>query len=117
MHSMFCGSVFNGDVSKWNILSVVVFDYMFCCTMFNCDISLWQLKKINDTMFIESSIQKSFKPVKRLKIYNLKIIKNDCMICWESNIHCYILNCFQTHIVCINCINNIKLCPLCSKLI
>jgi len=76
---------------------------------------LWDVRNVGDMkyMFDKSLIQESFKPVKGVRPYNFKVIKSDCVICWESDVNCYVLPCFGTHVVCFGCIVMIKLCPFC----
>jgi len=58
-------------------------------------------------------IQNTFRPIKCKKFYNFKISNSECIICWEENIPCYILPCFNTHVVCTGCIIHVELCPFC----
>jgi len=61
-------------------------------------------------MFYDSLVQDSFKPN---KYHNLQIVTKECIICWESDVNCYVLPCFGTHVVCFGCIGMVNRCPLC----
>jgi len=76
---------------------------------------LWNVMNVTDMecMFDESMIQESFKPVRGVRNYNFEIVKSKCVICWESDVNCYILPCFGTHVLCFGCIGMVKLCPFC----
>src|SRR5574343_37562 len=56
MSKLFCGSEFNGDISKWNVSKVTDMKYMFYESEFNGDISKWDVSKVTDmnSMFYES---------------------------------------------------------------
>ena len=43
MHSMFCDSQFNGDISGWNVSNVTDMNSMFWASEFTGDISNWNL--------------------------------------------------------------------------
>jgi len=66
-----------------------------------------------ERMFDGSMLQESFKPVKVDRIYNFEIIKSECVICWEENVDCHVLPCFNSHVVCFGCIVMINLYPFC----
>merc|ERR1711965_535352 len=54
MKSMFADTRFNGDISKWDVSSVIVMQRMFCgATSFKCDISKWDVSSVTnmDHMF------------------------------------------------------------------
>jgi len=44
MGSMFCDSVFNRDISRWDVTSVTYMRFMFYNSQFNGDISGWVLR-------------------------------------------------------------------------
>ena len=46
MHSMFCDSQFNGDISGWNVSKVKNMSLMFNGSQFNRDISKWDVSKV-----------------------------------------------------------------------
>jgi len=92
MNSMFFESAFNKDISKWAI-------------NINND--------INSGVFNHCIIPENFRFNNFKIIYDLEVIKNECVICWEEDIDCYVLPCFHTHVVCVDCINHIHLCPFC----
>ncbi len=45
---MFYGSVFDGDISNWDVSKVKDMSYMFENSMFNRDISSWDLSSLTD---------------------------------------------------------------------
>ena len=48
---------------------------------------------------------------------NIKSVdKGYCVICFEMETHKLVLN-YETHIICEDCLKNIKLCPVCRKVI
>jgi len=91
---------------------------MFYKSLFNNDISIWNISCNNnvENMFGKTMIQESFKPVKCRRTYNFEVIKSECVICCEEDVECYTLPCFETHVVCAECIKNIELCPFCRIL-
>ena len=46
MGSMFKNSVFNGDISKWDVSNVESMNQMFYKSEFNGDISNWDVSKV-----------------------------------------------------------------------
>lgn len=44
--SMFRGSSFNGDISNWNMSSATNLKAMFCCSLFQGDISRWNISNV-----------------------------------------------------------------------
>jgi hypothetical protein len=58
---MFIKSVFNNDISKWNVSKFKYMDNMFDKSEFNKDLSNWKPCKLNledsDTIFGHSNIQ------------------------------------------------------------
>ena len=58
---MFFGSVFNGDLSKWNVSKVKDMYGMFAHSVFNGDISGWDVSRVEDMneMFICSLLEAS----------------------------------------------------------
>lgn len=45
---MFHDSVFNGDISRWNVSNVTDMSFMFIFSNFNRDISSWNISKVED---------------------------------------------------------------------
>ena len=64
MSSMFCGSKFNGDISKWNVSKVTEMNGMFADSKFKKDISNWNVKKVQDAdgAFRNCKIPEEFLP-------------------------------------------------------
>jgi surface protein len=60
MEFLFCGSEFNGDISKWNVSNVTNMGWMFFKSQFNRDISSWDISNVlnMEWMFAESMFQK-----------------------------------------------------------
>jgi surface protein len=60
MEFLFCGSEFNGDISKWNVSNVTNMGWMFYKSQFNKDISSWDISNVlnMEWMFAESMFQK-----------------------------------------------------------
>merc|ERR1711959_37386 len=56
MNSMFYGSRFNGDLSKWDVSKVTGMISMFYYSKFNGDLSKWDVSKVTnmETMFSQS---------------------------------------------------------------
>ncbi len=54
--SMFRGSSFNGDISSWNMSSATNLKAMFCCSLFQGDISQWNVSNVTtlDSIFSNS---------------------------------------------------------------
>jgi len=49
MNSLFYGTGFEGDISKWNVSNVEDMNDMFRrCSNFNCDLSKWDVSKVTD---------------------------------------------------------------------
>ena len=59
MSKLFMGSLFNGDISKWNVSNVISMYGMFAYSKFTGDISKWNVSIITNTlgMFVCSSLQ------------------------------------------------------------
>ena len=59
MSELFIGSVFNGDISKWNVSNVRSMRYMFCISKFKGDISKWNTSNVEnmDGMFKNSLLE------------------------------------------------------------
>ena len=64
MSSLFKGSDFNGDISKWNVSNVTNMEGMFYSSKFNCDISNWDVSNVvyKSYMFDNCQIEEKFKP-------------------------------------------------------
>ena len=64
MYDLFCGSEFNGDISRWDVRNVKDMSYMFANAKFNQDISNWKMIKdcITHYMFVGCPIKDEFKP-------------------------------------------------------
>ena len=62
---MFRKSLFNSDISSWDVSNVESMVYMFDDSPFNQDISLWNLnpKVIIKDMFYMSRCKKEFRPM------------------------------------------------------
>ena len=60
MNWMFTNSVFNGDISRWNVANVVEMQGMFAGAAFNTDISNWNTSSVLDIemMFKNASFSK-----------------------------------------------------------
>ena len=56
MNSMFLKSQFNGNISKWDVSNVTDMNGMFCDSKFNGNISKWKVSKVTDmsSMFLKS---------------------------------------------------------------
>lgn len=56
MHSMFAHSLFNGDISQWDVSKVTSMHSMFAHSVFNGDISRWNVSSViaMNAMFAES---------------------------------------------------------------
>ena len=52
---MFYKSVFNGDISQWNVSNVTDMSSMFYKSAFNGDISNWDVSNVRD-MYIGMSV-------------------------------------------------------------
>ena len=61
---MFHDSVFNGDISRWNVSNVTNMWGMFASSEFNGDISGWDVSNVTDRqyMFHNCLIKKEYKP-------------------------------------------------------
>ena len=61
MWCMFFGSVFNGDISKWDTSKVKDMYGMFAHSVFNGDISKWDVSSVTDMneMFLCSLLEAS----------------------------------------------------------
>ena len=46
MGSMFATSKFNGDISNWDTSNVEDIDWMFYCSKFTGDVSKWDVSKV-----------------------------------------------------------------------
>ena len=64
MEHMFNNSIFNGDISKWNIGKVLDMHDMFAQSKFNKDISNWDISHviIKDDIFNNCPIKDEYKP-------------------------------------------------------
>jgi len=64
MREMFLLSVFNGDISQWDVSNVTNMCCMFNNSKFNRNISQWDVSKVNDKrdMFKECPIKEEYKP-------------------------------------------------------
>ena len=64
MYDLFCGSEFNGNISKWDVSNVANMSFMFANTKFNQDISNWKINKDCDTsyIFLRCHIKEEYKP-------------------------------------------------------
>ena len=69
MECMFEKTIFNGDISKWDVRNVTNMYQMFVNSFFDNDISKWQIN--NDCavryMFDNCPIRKEYKPKRRNK--------------------------------------------------
>lgn len=56
MHSMFAHALFNGDISQWDVSKVTSMHSMFAHSVFNSDISRWNVSNViaMNAMFAES---------------------------------------------------------------
>ena len=52
MSELFFGSVFNGDISKWNVSNVRKMSYMFFRSDFNGDISNWNVSNVKVMLYM-----------------------------------------------------------------
>ena len=48
MSYLFCGSQFNGDISKWNVSKITDMSHLFQCSQFNGDISRWDVSNVTN---------------------------------------------------------------------
>ena len=64
MSGLFYDSVFNGNISYWDVSNVTNMSHMFMKSKFNQDISNWKINKNCDTynIFCECPINKEYKP-------------------------------------------------------
>ena len=64
MSYLFYNSVFNGNISKWNVSKVTNMIHIFRESKFNQDISNWKINKdcLTNEMFTDCSIRKEYKP-------------------------------------------------------
>ena len=64
MWGMFQYSLFDGDISNWNVSNMKDMSRMFKYSCFKHNISNWSIREDCDTyyMFIESQIKKEYKP-------------------------------------------------------
>ena len=56
MEGLFYKSIFNGDISKWNVSNVIAMNKLFMLSKFNGDISQWDVSNVTDMscMFYKS---------------------------------------------------------------
>jgi surface protein len=57
MQAMFCGSRFNGDISRWNVSNVTNMHSMFACSLFNGDISKWDVSSVTNMEYMFAASQ------------------------------------------------------------
>ena len=50
MYFMFYGSLFDGDISKFDVSNVIDMTNMFCASKFNGDISKWDVGNVESTL-------------------------------------------------------------------
>ena len=64
MESLFEGSQFNGNISKWNVSNIEYMNCMFTDSKFNKDISKWNVSnvKYNKNIFGHCPIKDEYKP-------------------------------------------------------
>ena len=64
MSWMFDNSIFNGDISKWDVHNVERMFCMFSYSKFNGDISKWDVRNVRYTrnMFKDCPIKEEYKP-------------------------------------------------------
>jgi len=60
MSFLFCNSLFNGDISKWDVSNVETMLSMFAGSQFNGDISNWNVSNVGSmrSIFQESQFEK-----------------------------------------------------------
>ena len=69
MYSMFSSSEFDGDISKWNVSKVTDMRYMFQGCPFNHDISMWDVWRSNKDdiaktgIFLKCPIKGKYRPI------------------------------------------------------
>jgi hypothetical protein len=80
MQGIFYRSVFNQDISKWDVSKVNRIDNAFYKSLFNKDISMWNVKNVVfrnkeylDSVFIGARINKQYRP----DFSKCKILYND----------------------------------------
>ena len=71
MFMMFTGSIFNGDVSKWDVSNVKHMSVMFQNSNFNGDISKWNVSNVEDmnSMFSSSKFNQD---ISNWDVFNVK---------------------------------------------
>ena len=65
MSNLFRNTVFNGDISAWDVSNVKDMSCMFYwCTSFNQDISNWDVSNVTNMryMFYKCPIEEKYKP-------------------------------------------------------
>ena len=64
MYAMFYRSIFNNDISNWDVDNVIDMGFMFCSSEFNQDISNWDVNKVSNTdgIFVNCPIRDEYKP-------------------------------------------------------
>ena len=64
MSYMFFDSMFDRDISKWDVSNITRMEYMFAKAKFNQDISKWKInnKCCTTDMFYECPIKEEYKP-------------------------------------------------------
>ena len=82
MTFLFCGSNFNGDISRWNVSNVEDMSYMFDHSNFNGDISKWNVSKVENMsyMFFRSKFNGDISNWKINKNCNTWFIFDGCPI-------------------------------------
>lgn len=67
MYRMFENSIFNGDISSWDVSKVTNMSFMFSYSLFNRDISSWDVSHVTKLwfMFDNCPIKEEYKPKKR----------------------------------------------------
>ena len=62
--NLFYGSVFNQDISKWDVSNVTNMISMFHGSVFNSDISKWDVSNVRNmkAMFDNCPIEEKYKP-------------------------------------------------------
>jgi hypothetical protein len=76
MEAMFSASLFNGDISQWNVSNVVNMAYLFQQSKFDGDISQWNVSKVTNmiSMFMESAFNGDISQWNTLKVNSFRQI-------------------------------------------
>ena len=82
MAFLFCGAVFNGDISRWNVSNVEDMSYMFGHSNFNGDISKWDVSNVENMsyMFFKSKFNSDISKWKINKDCNVNSMFHECSI-------------------------------------